>query len=49
MAHIRIDANSGLVHSVIGTAAIFNDATQGRGLLGGKESVVFADAGYQGA
>ncbi|MFM7802481.1 MAG: IS5 family transposase, partial [Limnohabitans sp.] len=48
-AHIGVDADSGLVHSVIGTAANVNDVTQGHGLLHGNESVVFADAGYQGA
>jgi transposase, IS5 family len=46
-AHIGVDADSGLVHSVIGTAA--NVVTQGHDLLHGKEKVVFADAGYQGA
>jgi len=48
-AHIGVDADSGLVHSVIGTAANVSDVTQGHGLLHGQESVVFADAGYQGA
>ena len=48
-AHIGVDADSGLVHSVIGTAANVNDVTQGHGLLHGDEAVVFADAGYQGA
>ena len=48
-AHIGVDAESGLVHSVIGTPANVNDVTQGHGLLHGYESVVFADAGYQGA
>ena len=48
-AHIGVDADSGLVHSVIGTAANVNDVTQGHGLLHGDETVVFADAGYQGA
>jgi len=48
-AHIGVDADSGLVHTVIGTAANVNDVTQGHGLLHGQESVVFADAGYQGA
>jgi IS5 family transposase len=48
-AHIGVDADSGLVHSVIGTAANVNDVTQGHDLLHGKEKVVFADAGYQGA
>ena len=48
-AHIGVDADSGLVHTVIGTAANVNDVTQGHGLLHGDETVVFADAGYQGA
>ena len=48
-AHIGVDADSGLVHSVIGTAANIHDVTQGHGLLHGKETIVFADAGYQGA
>ena len=48
-AHIGVDADSGLVHTVIGTAANVNDVTQGHGLLHGDEQVVFADAGYQGA
>ena len=48
-AHIGVDADSGLVHSVIGTAANVHDVTQGHGLLHGHETVVFADAGYQGA
>ena len=48
-AHIGVDAASGLMHTVIGTAANVNDITQGHGLLHGEETVVFADAGYQGA
>ena len=48
-AHIGVDADSGLVHSVIGTAANVNDVTQGHRLLHGGEIVVFADAGCQGA
>ena len=48
-AHIGVDADSGLVHTVIGTAANVHDVTQGHGLLHGDEQVVFADAGYQGA
>jgi IS5 family transposase len=47
-AHIGVDAESGLVHTVIGTAANVNDVTQGHALLHGEEAVVFADAGYQG-
>ena len=48
-AHIGVDADSGLVHTVIGTAANVKDVTQGHALLHGQERVVFADAGYQGA
>ena len=47
-AHIGVDAESGLVHTVMGTAANVNDVTQGYGLLHGEETIVFADAGYQG-
>ena len=35
-AHIGVDADSGLVHTVIGTAAHVNDVTQGQGLLRGE-------------
>ena len=48
-AHIGVDADSGLVHTVIGTAANVHDVTQGHALLHGDEQVVFTDAGYQGA
>lgn len=48
-AHIGVDADSGLVHTVIGTASNVNDVTQGHGLLHGQKAVVFADAGYPGA
>ena len=48
-AHIGVDAESGLVHTVIGTAVNVNDVTQGHGLLHGQEKMVFANAGYQGA
>ena len=47
-AHIGIDAHSGLVHSVVGTAANVNDVTQAGALLQGDEEVAFGDAGYQG-
>ena len=47
-ARIGVDADSGLVHAVIGTAANANDVTQVHCLLHGAETVVFADAGYQG-
>jgi IS5 family transposase len=47
-AHIGVDADSGLVHSVIGTAANVGDVTQAGGLLHGEEQVAFGDAGYRG-
>lgn len=47
-AHIGVDAQSGLVHSVEGTAANVHDVTQAHKLLHGQESQVFGDAGYQG-
>ncbi len=48
-AHIGADAESGLVHTVIGTPANTNDVTQAEALLHGEETAAFADAGYQGA
>lgn len=47
-AHIGADAESGLVHTVIGTAANVNDVTQAGALLHGDETDAFGDAGYQG-
>jgi IS5 family transposase len=47
-AHIGVDADSGLVHTVVGTAANVNDVTQANALVHGEETDVFADAGYQG-
>ncbi len=47
-AHIGVDAESGLVHTVIGTAANVNDVTQAARLLHGQEKDAFGDAGYQG-
>jgi len=47
-AHIGVDAQSGLVHSVVGTAANVSDVTQTHALLHGQEKVAFADAGYTG-
>ena len=48
-AHIGVDAASGLVHTVIGTAANVNDVTQAQALLHGDEREGYGDAGYQGA
>lgn len=47
-AHIGVDADSGLVHTVRGTAAHVNDVTEGNSLLHGQETQGFGDAGYQG-
>ena len=47
-AHIGVDADSGLVHTVVGTAANNHDITQAAELLHGEESTVWADAGYSG-
>jgi IS5 family transposase len=48
-AHIGVDADSGLVHTVRGTSGNVADVTEGNSLLHGQESDVFGDAGYQGA
>jgi transposase, IS5 family len=48
-AHIGVDAESGLVHTVRGTAANVNDVVEANSLLHGQESDAFGDAGYQGA
>jgi IS5 family transposase len=48
-AHIGVDADSGLVHTVTTTAANEADVEQVEELLHGKEEVVHADAGYIGA
>ncbi|EKT4483582.1 MULTISPECIES: IS5 family transposase [Pseudomonas] len=47
-AHIGADAESGLVHSVVGTAANVADVTLVDKLLHGEENMVGADAGYTG-
>ena len=47
-AHIGVDAQSGLVHSVSGTAANVADIAQTHVLLHGQEKAAFADAGYLG-
>nr|ANC68231.1 TnpA2 [Pseudomonas oleovorans] len=47
-AHIGVDDESGLVHSVVGTPANVADVTQVDKFLHGDENVVCADAGYTG-
>ncbi len=48
-AHIGVDAEGGLVHTVIGTSANVADVTQADDLLHGDETMAFGDAGYTGA
>ena len=48
-AHIGVDAEHGLVHTVTATAANVSDVTETHNLLHGQEERVFADAGYIGA
>jgi IS5 family transposase len=48
-AHIGVDAESGLVHTVRATAGNVNDVVEANALLHGQESDAFGDAGYQGA
>ena len=48
-AHIGVDADSGLVHTVRGTAANVGDVLEANSLLHGQESDGYGDAGYQGA
>ena len=48
-AHIGVDTDSGLVHTVVTTAANEADVEVVDELLHGKETTVHADAGYTGA
>jgi IS5 family transposase len=47
-AHIGVDADSGLLRSLVGTAANVADVTQVDQLLHGDETYVCGDAGYTG-
>lgn len=47
-AHIGVDVDSGLVHTVVTTAANAHDITQAHALLHGQEREVVADSGYRG-
>ncbi len=47
-AHIGVDADSGLVHTVRGTAGNVGDVLEANSLLHGQEVDAFGDAGYQG-
>lgn len=48
-AHIGVDVNTGLVHTVISTAANVADVVEVPNLLRGNETSVYGDAGYTGA
>ena len=48
MVHIGVDSEGGLIHSVETTAANVQDLAPAADLLHGGETVVNADAGYQG-
>ena len=47
-AHIGVDSETGIVHSMTTTAANAHDITEAHNLLHGRETVVWGDAGYQG-
>ena len=47
-AHIGVDSETGIVHSMSATAANAHDVTEAHKLLHGGETVVWGDAGYQG-
>ncbi len=47
-AHIGVEAESGLVHSVRGTSGNVNAVVEANSLLHGQETDAFGDAGYQG-
>ena len=47
-AHIGVDSETGIVHSMSTTAANAHDITETHNLLHGGETVVWGDAGYQG-
>ena len=47
-AHIGVDADSGLVHTVRGTSGNVGDVIEANSLLHGQETDAFGDVGYQG-
>ena len=47
-AHIGVDSETGVVHSLTTTAANAHDVTEAHRLLHGGETQVWCDAGYQG-
>ena len=47
-AHIGVDSETGIVHSMSTTPANVHDVTEAHNLLHGGETVVWGDVGYQG-
>jgi IS5 family transposase len=47
-AHVGVDRDSGLVHTLVTTSANMSDISQTPALLHGQETDVWADAGYVG-
>ena len=47
--HIGVDKDNGLIHRIETTSANVHDLTPAAELLHGQETVVYADAGYQGS
>ncbi len=48
-AHIGVDSEMGILHSMSATATNAHDVSQAHNLLRGGESVVWVDVGYPGA
>lgn len=48
-AHIVVDTDSGLMHTVCGASGNVNDVTPANAQLHGQETDAFGDSGYQGA
>ncbi len=48
-SHIGVDAGSGLVHTVVNTAANVSDVTKTGELMRDDDEVVYGDSGYTGA
>ena len=48
-AHIGVDAETGVVHTLVTTSANVSDVTQAHALLHGEELFGVGNAGYQGA
>ena len=47
-AHVGVDAGSGYVHSLTGTAANAHDITEAHNLIREDDKVIYRDSGYTG-